>query len=138
MVYDLPNIYTTITIILFLLIFVAFAFFIKKKSKSIKKIIDNKKRINILEYLSIRGGYSAFIFSVNDEQFFFIGHKSGNSNLVQIINSKNNYEQISEQNLKQETEKNIIDNKSVDVKKTSNKPLEQVNISDLLALHKKS
>ena len=51
MVYDLPNIYTTITIILFLLIFVAVAFFIKKKSKSIKKIIDNKKRINILEYL---------------------------------------------------------------------------------------
>ena len=88
--------------------------------------------------MSIRGGYSAFIFSVNDEQFFFIGHKSGNSNLVQIIKSKNNYQQTSEQNLKQETEKNIIDNKSVDVKKTSNKPLEQVNISDLLALHKKS
>ena len=40
--------------------------------------------------------------------------------------------------LNKRQKKNIIDNKSVDVKKTSNKPLEQVNISDLLALHKKS
>ena len=132
MVYNLPSIYTTITIILFLLVFVAIAFIVKKKSKSIKKIIDNKKRINILEFLSVRGGYSAFVFSVNDEQFFFIGHKSGNGNLVQILKSENSEKQASI------IERNQKSDKILDTKKTSNKPLEQVNISDLLALHKKS
>ena len=132
MVYNLPSIYTTITIILFLLVFVAIAFIVKKKSKSIKKIIDNKKRINILEFLSVRGGYSAFVFSVNDEQFFFIGHKSGNGNLVQILKSENGEKQASR------IEQNQKSDKILDTKKTSNKPLEQVNISDLLALHKKS
>ncbi len=132
MVYNLPSIYTTITIILFLLVFVAIAFIVKKKSKSIKKIIDNKKRINILEFLSVRGGYSAFVFSVNDEQFFFIGHKSGNGNLVQILKSENSEKQASS------IERNQKSDKILDTKKTSNKPLEQVNISDLLALHKKS
>ena len=132
MVYNLPSIYTTITIILFLLVFVAIAFIVKKKSKSIKKIIDNKKRINILEFLSVRGGYSAFVFSVNDEQFFFIGHKSGNGNLVQILKSENIEKQASS------IERNQKSDKIPDTKKTSNKPLEQVNISDLLALHKKS
>jgi len=132
MVYNLPSIYTTITIILFLLVFVAIAFIVKKKSKSIKKIIDNKKRINILEFLSVRGGYSAFVFSVNDEQFFFIGHKSGNGNLVQILKSENSEKQASS------IERNQKSDKTLDTKKTSNKPLEQVNISDLLALHKKS
>ena len=132
MVYNLPSIYTTITIILFLLVFVAVAFIVKKKSKSIKKIIDNKKRINILEFLSVRGGYSAFVFSVNDEQFFFIGHKSGNGNLVQILKSENSEKQASS------IERNQKSDKILDTKKTSNKPLEQVNISDLLALHKKS
>ena len=132
MVYNLPSIYTTITIILFLLVFVAIAFIVKKKSKSIKKIIDNKKRINILEFLSVRGGYSAFVFSVNDEQFFFIGHKSGNGNLVQILKSENSERQASS------IERNQKSDKILDTKKTSNKPLEQVNISDLLALHKKS
>tara|TARA_B100001758_G_C18278742_1_gene540460 strand:- start:544 stop:942 length:399 start_codon:yes stop_codon:yes gene_type:complete len=132
MVYNLPSIYTTITIILFLLVFVAIAFIVKKKSKSIKKIIDNKKRINILEFLSVRGGYSAFVFSVNDEQFFFIGHKSGNGNLVQILKSENSEKQASS------IERNQKSDKIPDTKKTSNKPLEQVNISDLLALHKKS
>ena len=132
MVYNLPSIYTTITIILFLLVFVAVAFIVKKKSKSIKKIIDNKKRINILEFLSVRGGYSAFVFSVNDEQFFFIGHKSGNGNLVQILKSENSEKQASS------IERNQKSDKILDTKKTSNKPLEQVNISDLLALHKKN
>ena len=132
MIYNLPSIYTTITIILFLLVFVAIAFIVKKKSKSIKKIIDNKKRINILEFLSVRGGYSAFVFSVNDEQFFFIGHKSGNGNLVQILKSENSEKRASS------IEQNQKSDKILDTKKTSNKPLEQVNISDLLALHKKS
>jgi hypothetical protein len=82
--------------------------------------------------LSVRGGYSAFVFSVNDEQFFFIGHKSGNGNLVQILKSENSEKRASS------IERNQKSDKILDTKKTSNKPLEQVNISDLLALHKKS
>ena len=81
------NSYTIITVLSFLAIFVLVAFFIRKKSGSLKKIINNKK-INIIEYLPIRGGYSAMIFSVENEKFFFVGHKSGNSNLVQILRSE--------------------------------------------------
>ena len=83
------NPYTIITVLSFLAVFVLVAFFVRKKSSSLKKIINNKK-INVVEYSPIRGGYSAIIFSVENERFFFIGHKSGNSNLVQILESKEN------------------------------------------------
>ena len=83
---NILNPYTIITVLSFLAIFGMLAFFIRKKSGSLKKIIN--KKINIIEYSPIRGGYSAIIFSVENEKVFFIGHKSGNSNLVQIITSK--------------------------------------------------
>ena len=83
------NPYTIITILSFLAIFVLVALFIRKKSSSLKKIINNKK-ISIIEYSPIRGGYSAIIFSVENEKFFFVGHKSGNSNLVQILKTPEN------------------------------------------------
>ena len=128
---DFSGIYTTSVIILFLTILLAIAFFIKRKSNSIKKIINHKKKINILEFLPVRGGLSAIIFSVNNEEFFFVGHKSGNGNLVQIINSKNNY-------LNNDSKDNKISkNKIIEPIKSEKKPLEHVNISDLLALHKK-
>ena len=63
------NSYTIITVLGFLSIFVLVAFFIRKKSSSLKKIINNKK-INIIEYSPIRGGYSAIVFSVENESFF--------------------------------------------------------------------
>ena len=81
------NPYTIITVLSFLAVFVLVAFFIRKKSSSLKKIINNKK-INVIEYSPIRGGYSAIIFSVEKEKFFFVGHKSGHSNLVQILTSQ--------------------------------------------------
>ena len=80
------NSYTIITVLSFLAVFILIAFFIRKKSSSLKKIINNKK-INVIDYSSIRGGYSAIIFLVENEKFFFVGHKSGNSNLVQILKS---------------------------------------------------
>ena len=80
------NSYTIITVLSFLAICIMIAFFVRKKSGSLKKIINNKK-INVIEYSPIRGGYSAIIFSVEKEKFFFVGHKSGNSNLVQILQS---------------------------------------------------
>ncbi len=128
------NPYTLTTITLFLTVFVIVGFFIKKKSGSIKKVINNKK-INIIEYMPIRGGFSAIIFSINNEEFFFVGHKSGNSNLIQINKSNNNTELNTPKSTQSmtktdKTQKNIS-NESI------KKPLEQVNISDLLALHKK-
>ena len=67
--------------------------------------------------------------------FFFVGHKSGNSNLIQINKSNNNTELNTPKSTQSmtktdKTPKNIS-NESI------KKPLEQVNISDLLALHKK-
>ena len=138
------NSYTIITVLSFLAIFVLVAFFIRKKSGSLKKIINNKK-INIIEYLPIRGGYSAMIFSVENEKFFFVGHKSGNSNLVQILSSEEAKSQKFEKEVNDFNKKRDISNTSIEKanmkvssKIETKKPLEQVNISDLLALHKKS
>ena len=138
------NPYTIITVLSFLAIFVVVAFVVSKKSSSLKKIINNKK-INVMEYLPIRGGYSAIIFSVENEKFFFVGHKSGNSNLVQILKSKEEKGQkiindINEPNKNKEISKSFIgrENLSVPSNIETKKPLERVNISDLLALHKKS
>ena len=141
---NILNLYTIITILSFLAVFIIVAFFIRKKSSSLKKLINNKK-ISILEYLPIRGGYSAIIFSIENEKFFFVGHKSGNSNLIQIFRSpeakepklKNNINDI---NKNKEVSNLLIEKENVDFssKHETKKPLEQVNISDLLALHKKS
>ena len=141
---NILNPYTIITVLSFLAIFVLVAFFVRKKSGSLKKIINNKK-INVIEYSPIRGGYSAIIFSVENEKFFFVGHKSGNSNLVQILKSPEEKTQkftnnLNEINKNKEINNTFIEKENVNLssKIETKKPLEQVNISDLLALHKKS
>ena len=138
------NPYTIITVLSFLAVFVLVAFFIRKKSSSLKKIINNKK-INVIEYSPIRGGYSAIIFSVEKEKFFFVGHKSGHSNLVQILTSHEEKVQKNTNDVNEFNQNNKISNTlikkeytPVSSKVETKKPLEQVNISDLLALHKKS
>ena len=138
------NSYTIITVLSFLAICIMIAFFVRKKSGSLKKIINNKK-INVIEFSPIRGGYSAIIFSVEKEKFFFVGHKSGNSNLVQILKSPEEKDQKFSHNLDElnknkeisstsTNKENMLSSSKIETKK----PLEQVNISDLLALHKKS
>ena len=138
------NPFTIITVLSFLAIFVMIAFFVRKKSSSLKKIINNKK-INVVEYSSIRGGFSAIIFSVENEKFFFVGHKSGNSNLVQILRSPEDKTQkfttnLNEINKNKEINNTLVEKENVNIssKIETKKPLEQVNISDLLSLHKKS
>ena len=138
------NLYTIITVLSFLAVFVLVAFFIRKKSSSLKKIINNKK-INVIEYSPIRGGYSAIIFSVEKEKFFFVGHKSGHSNLVQILTSQEEKVQKTTNDVNELNQNNKISNTLIEKENTpisskieTKKPLEQVNISDLLALHKKS
>ena len=138
------NPFTIITVLSFLAVFVMIAFFVRKKSSSLKKIINNKK-INVVEYSPIRGGFTAIIFSVENEKFFFVGHKSGNSNLVQILRSPEDKTQkcttnLNEINKNKEINNTLVEKENVNIssKIESKKPLEQVNISDLLALHKKS
>ena len=138
------NPYTIITVLSFLVVFVLVAFFVRKKSSSLKKLINNKK-INVIEYSPIRGGYSAIIFSVEKEKFFFVGHKSGHSNLVQILRSEEEKDKkftnkVNDFNKKEEILNTSIEKENVNPssKIETKKPLEQVNISDLLALHKKS
>ena len=138
------NSYTIITVLSFLAVFILVAFFIRKKSSSLKKIINNKK-INVIEYSPIRGGYSAIIFSVEKEKFFFVGHKSGHSNLVQILTSQEEKIQKAKIDVNERNQNNKISNTLIEKEHTpisqkieTKKPLEQVNISDLLALHKKS
>ena len=138
------NPYTIITVLSFLAVFVLVAFFIRKKSSSLKKIINTKK-INVIEYSPIRGGYSAIIFSVEKEKFFFVGHKSGHSNLVQILTPQEEKVQKNTNDVNEFNQNNKISNTlikkeytPVSSKVETKKPLEQVNISDLLALHKKS
>ena len=138
------NPYTITTVLSFLAVFVLVAFFIRKKSSSLKKIINNKK-INVIEYSPIRGGYSAIIFSVEKEKFFFVGHKSGHSNLVQILTSQEEKVQKTNNGVNEINQNNKISNTLIEKENTTvsskvetKKPLEQVNISDLLALHKKS
>ena len=133
MAYEVPDIYTIITIIIFLSVIMGVAFFVKSKSKSLKKIINNKNKINILEYLPIRGGFSSYLFSIDNEEFFFIGHKTGNGSLVQIQKTE---EKISNK-LSKNDEKKITNDIKIDKTMESKKPLQHVNISDLLALHKK-
>ena len=141
---NILNPYTIITVLSFLAIFVLVAFFVRKKSGSLKKIINNKK-INVIEYSLIRGGYSAIIFSVENEKFFLVGYKLGNSNLVQILKSPDEKTQkftnnLNEINKNKEINNTFIEKENVNLssKIETKKPLEQVNISDLLALHKKS
>ena len=138
------NFYTIITVLSFLAVFVLVAFFIRKKSSSLKKIINNKK-INVIEYSPIRGGYSAIIFSVEKEKFFFVGHKSGYSNLAQILTSQEEKVPKTTNDVNEFNQNSKNSNISIEKEKTpvssnieTKKPLQQVNISDLLALHKKS
>ena len=138
------NSYTILTVLSFLGICIMIAFFVRKKSGSLKKIINNKK-INVIEFSPIRGGYSAIIFSVEKEKFFFVGHKSGHSNLVQILTSQEEKVQKTTNDINELSQNNKItntlikkENTPISSKTETKKPLEQVNISDLLALHKKS
>ena len=105
--------------------------------------------MNVIKYSTIRRGYSAIIFLVEKEKFFFVGHKSGHSNLVQILTSQeekvqkntNDLNELNQNNKISDTLSNNLiekENTPISSKIETKKPLEQVNISDLLALHKKS
>ena len=94
--------------------------------------------------ISFSEAKSSDLFSVENENFFFVGHKSGNSNLVQILRPEekgNKFtNKVDDLSKKGEILNNSIEKENMNTssKIETKKPLEQVNIKDLLALHKKS
>ena len=133
-----PDFTTAIVTILFLLTLGIIAFVIKKKSGPLKKIIKNQNNLEVLNQLSLRNGYLAYVLKVGEENFFFVGHKSGRGSLTQINTNILNEENTKNKKIDKLSSKNIIHNKtSLQEKINESKPLQHVNISDLLTAHKK-
>ena len=133
-----PDFTTAIVTILFLLTLGIIAFVIKKKSGPLKKIIKNQNNLEVLNQLSLRNGYLAYVLKVGEENFFFVGHKSGRGSLTQINTNILNEENIKNKKIDKLSSKNIVHNKtSLPEKIDKSKPLQHVNISDLLTAHKK-
>ena len=133
-----PDLSTAIVTILFLLVLGIVAFIIKKKSGPLKRIIKNQNNLEVINQLPLRDGYLAYILKVGNENFFFVGHKSGRGSLTQI----NSLKDVEPQFQKNKIEKLSINNNSSSEKKIihkteDKKPLQHVNISDLLTAHKK-
>ena len=83
--------------------------------------------------MPLNNGFLAYVFKVDEEKFFFVGHKSGRGSLTQIDQPKLN-----------KSNSNQIASEQLSIKKTPakekariSKPLQHVNISDLLTAHKK-
>ena len=133
-----PDFTTAIVTILFLLTLAIVAFVIKKKSGPLKKIIKNQNNLEVLNQLSLRNGYLAYVLKVGEENFFFVGHKSGRGSLTQINTNILNEENTKNKKIDKLSSKNIVHNKpSLPEKINESKPLQHVNISDLLTAHKK-
>lgn len=133
-----PDFSTAIVTILFLLVLGVIAFVVKKKSGPLKRIIKNQNNLDVVNQLPLRDGYLAYILRVGNENFFFVGHKSGRSSLTQV-NSINEVEPQFKKNKIEKLDLNKInppENKILR-KNEEKKPLQHINISDLLTAHKK-
>ena len=136
---SVPDFTTAIITISFLLVLAGIAFIIKIKSGSLKNIIKKQENLEVLQHMPLRSGYLAFVFKVGEENFFFVGHKSGRGSLTQVLSNTTNEKKINNtQSNNNSNDKNVINKtqlfKSQNVEK---KPLQHVNISDLLSAHKK-
>ena len=133
-----PDFTTAIVTIMFLSVMAIVAYVIKLKSGSLKKIIKKQNDLEVSSQLTLRNGYLAYVFKVGEENFFFVGHKSGRGSVQQINktfsgvkNSKNSKVENSSQF------KKLISDKVEIETNIDKKPLQHVNISDLLKAHKK-
>ena len=93
-----PDFTTAIITISFLLVLAGIAFVIKIKSGSLKKIIKKQGNLEVLQHMPLRSGYLAFVFKVGDENFFFIGHKSGRGSLTQVLQNTKSEKNINDIN----------------------------------------
>ena len=130
---SVPDFTTVIVVISFLLILSVVAYIIKKKSGHLKKIIKKENSFEVINQMPLNNGFLAYVFKVDDEKFFFVGHKSGRGSLAQIdqprLEKSNSNYKLSEQ----------LPSKNIPLQQKAkfSKPLEHVNISDLLTAHKK-
>ena len=44
--------------------------------------------------MPLRSGYLAFVFKVGEENFFFVGHKSGRGSLTQVLQKQRTEKKI--------------------------------------------
>ena len=130
---SVPDFTTVIVVILFLLVLGVVAFIVKKKSGHLKKIIKKENSFEVINQMPLNNGFLAYIFKVDGEKFFFVGHKSGRGSLTQIDQTN---PKTSNPNYKV-PEQLSIKNTPVKEKARISKPLQHVNISDLLTAHKK-
>ena len=130
---SVPDFTTVIVVISFLLVLGVVAFIVKKKSGHLKKIIKKENSFDVMHQMPLNNGFLAYVFKVDEEKFFFVGHKSGRGSLTQIdqpkLKTSNSNSKASEQ----------LSIKNIPVKEKAkiSKPLQHVNISDLLTAHKK-
>jgi hypothetical protein len=133
-----PDFTTAIVTIMFLSVMAIVAYVIKLKSGSLKKIIKKQNDLEVSSQLTLRNGYLAYVFKVGEENFFFVGHKSGRGSVQQInktFSGVNNSKNLNVENSSQF--KNLISDKVEIETNKDKKPLQHVNISDLLKAHKK-
>ena len=134
-----PDFTTAIITISFLLVLGGIAFIIKIKSGSLKKIIKKQENLEVLQHMPLRSGYLAFVFKVGDENFFFVGHKSGRGSLTQVLQNNTSEKKVNNININNSSnDKNEIKpNQLLKNQNSEKRPLQHVNISDLLTAHKK-
>ena len=137
MLQSVPDFSSIIITSFFLLVLGISAFIIKKKSGSLKKIIKSTNQLEVVNQLSLRNGYLAYVLKVGNQNFFFVGHKSGRGSLTQINDITNFEPKLNKEKSDLSLDRtSSVEKKSID-KFENKKPLQHVNISDLLTAHKK-
>ena len=133
-----PDFTTAIITISFLLVLAGIGFIIKIKSDPLKKKIKKQENLELLQQMTLRNGYLAFVFKVGNENFFFVGHKSGRGSLTPVLKNEIHENKINNINVNTPSiEKIEIKSKQLFKNETlEKKPLQHVNISDLLTAHK--
>ena len=135
---SVPDFTTVIVTISFLLVLGVIAFIIKKKSGHLKQIIKKENSLEVINQMPLNNGFLTYIFKVGEEKFFFVGHKSGRGSFTQIDSIE--FDKRNSNNLgsdKQISKNNPQKEKLTLEKNKVSKPLQHVNISDLLTAHKK-
>ena len=130
---SVPDFTAVIIVISFLVALGVVAFVVKKKSGHLKKIIKKENSFEVINQMPLNSGFLAYVFKVDEEKFFFVGHKSGRGSLAQIDQPKL---EINNPNYKDKDEL-LSKNITLQEKPKVSKPLQHVNISDLLTAHKK-
>ena len=130
---SVPDFTTVIIVISFLVVLGVIAFIIKKKSGHLKKIIKKENSFEVINQMPLNSGFLAYVFKVDKEKFFFVGHKSGRGSLAQINQPKFEINNPDYKDKDELLSKNI----TLQDKPKVSKPLQHVNISDLLTAHKK-